>query len=421
MAHALRYLFIDASGEERGKTMHVDRFTWTVEELSDWTVDGSSTGQRPGDDSDLILKPLYLKPDGTRNPERDAMVLCGTYNPNGTPHSTNHFHRLRELCEKYKDDECWLGFEQEYTIMEVDGSKPFGWDTVDEPGAGPQGPYYCSFGGKVSKGRPLAEAHRRICIRSGIKHCGMNAEVMPSQWEYQIGPLGPWEFACQLWLSRFLLHYLTEDTRILGRAVEVTFAPKPLVSEKWNGNGGHTNFSTKAMRVEYDSEEKEAIEKYAIENEDVEVIEEIVLAFADKESKVKLGSGADAIRAVLPRFNARHGIHMHHSGEGNDLRMSGDLETSDPTKFSAGVADRGCSIRIPCHVAINGGGYLEDRRYAGNVDPCLVAGLMMETVCAPEEEWGEILKKDHETLHPDVPYHGKHVMTYSGGETELVE
>ena len=43
--------------------------------------------------------------------------------------------------------------------------------------------------------------------------------------------------------------------------------------------------------------------------------------------------------------------------------------------FSAGVANRGCSIRIPREVAEKRSGYLEDRRPSSNCDPYQVRPL----------------------------------------------
>ena len=37
-------------------------------------------------------------------------------------------------------------------------------------------------------GRDVVEAHYRACLYAGIRVSGTNAEVMPAQWEFQVGP-----------------------------------------------------------------------------------------------------------------------------------------------------------------------------------------------------------------------------------------
>lgn len=43
------------------------------------------------------------------------------------------------------------------------------------------GPYYCGVGAKNAFGRDIVECHYRACLYAGVKICGTNAEVMPSQ------------------------------------------------------------------------------------------------------------------------------------------------------------------------------------------------------------------------------------------------
>lgn len=43
------------------------------------------------------------------------------------------------------------------------------------------GPYYCSVGAGKALGRDIPEALYRACMYAGVKICGSNAEVMPSQ------------------------------------------------------------------------------------------------------------------------------------------------------------------------------------------------------------------------------------------------
>ncbi|OQR69048.1 hypothetical protein BIW11_04450 [Tropilaelaps mercedesae] len=64
------------------------------------------------------------------------------------------------------------------------------------------GPYYCGVGANRVYGRDLVEAHYRACLYAGINVAGTNAEVMPSQWEYQVGPCEGVSVADELWVSR---------------------------------------------------------------------------------------------------------------------------------------------------------------------------------------------------------------------------
>jgi len=71
-------------------------------------------------------------------------------------------------------------------------------------------------------------------------------------------------------------------------------------------------------------------------------------------------------------------------GKDNERRLTGRHETSSIHEFSAGVANRGASIRIPRQVADEGCGYLEDRRPASNCDPYTVSEVMVRTIILGE-------------------------------------
>ncbi|CAN1187903.1 Glutamine synthetase N-1 [Linum perenne] len=82
----------------------------------------------------------------------------------------------------------------------------------------------------------IVDAHFKACLYAGINISGINGEVMPGQWEFQIGPSVGISAADELWVARCILQRIGE---IAG--VVVSFDLKP-VQGNWNGAGAHTNY-----------------------------------------------------------------------------------------------------------------------------------------------------------------------------------
>ena len=402
-----RYLWLGGNGGDlRSKTKTLEGPIRGLKDLPRWNFDGSSTGQAPGADSEVVLVPravfrdpfratpsdrqkgitqaakpmMHGKPPDhpsgpaqaalasaaaatdattlpfpadatTQNPNappildgcRDLLVMCDTYTPAGVPIATN----TRAVAARVFSDplvaaeECWFGIEQEYTLLDATTKWPIGWPTGGYPAA--QGPYYCGVGADKMFGRHIAESHYRACHYAGINVGGLNAEVMPGQWEFQVGPCVGIDAGDHLWVARYVLQRVCELT---GNVV-VTLDPKP-VDGDWNGAGAHHNFSTRSMR--------------------------------DKH----LGGMREIERAIL-RLKDKHHEHVLRYGEGNERRLTGRHETATMTEFTWGVADRGASVRVGNETYNDGCGYFEDRRPSANCDPYVVTQMLASTTLAVGE------------------------------------
>lgn len=170
---------------------------------------------------------------------------------------------------------------------------------------------------------------------------------MPGQWEYQVGPCLGIEIGDHMWMSRYLIGRIAEEYNLT-----VSFEPK--LFPDWNGSGCHTNFSTKIMR--------------------------------------EGTGGMKYIDDMMAEFASRHDLHMKLYGEGNQDRLTGIHETSSFKKFSYGAGNRAASFRIPTStVAAKGKGYIEDRRPASNIDPYIVAALVLSSGCLKGEGTEEMV------------------------------
>lgn len=335
----LEYVWIDGYDNTRSKIKVVDHNEMFdndvsvlnkkfIHKIPEWNCDGSSCGLAETDDSDIIIIPvkLFVNPFFSN---KSYLVLCETFNKDYTPHITNKRLENVKAFETNKNEEFLFGMEQEYLIIEKNG-KPLQWEGDREKDS----LSYCSVGVNCL-GRKISEEHLLMCIKAGVGICGTNSEVMTSQWEYQIGTLDAIDVGDHLWISRYILHKVTESHNC-----GVSFHPKPYGSE-WAGSGLHTNVSTKNMRN---------------------------------------NNGIKYITEACEKLKLTHEKHLSVYGIDNDKRLTGKNETCNINDFKYGVADRTASIRIPLNVFNDKCGYFEDRRPASNGNPYLITSEIMTSL-----------------------------------------
>lgn len=366
----VEYIFIDGFNTTRSKTRIIPSKIYPdfVERglmfnINEWNVDGSSTGQSNTRNSDIILIPrtVFRDPFNTDTAEyKYYLCICEILNNDGTPHITNNrsklFNTMMQIGEEsIIENAPVFGIEQEYVILDSNGipykctanitdttnDTDTDTDTINDTKTSDINcvnkhlKYYCSVGGDRNFGREIAMEHMNKCLYAGIMICGINAEVAPSQWEFQIGICNPFEIGDNLWVARYILARVAEKYNAY-----ISYDPKPF-GINWSGSGAHTNFSTKAMRGD---------------------------------------GGMDYIKIAIDKLANKHMHHMLVYGEGNERRLTGMHETSAYDTFTYGECDRGSSIRIPINVKNDCKGYLEDRRPASNIDPYLVCTRIIETI-----------------------------------------
>uniref|UniRef100_A0A7S3V1U4 Glutamine synthetase n=1 Tax=Aplanochytrium stocchinoi TaxID=215587 RepID=A0A7S3V1U4_9STRA len=339
------YIWIDAVGGYRSKTKIIHGKTKvTLKDLSKWNYDGSSTGQAPGADSEVTIVPRAVFPDPFRRNGGHVLVMTDTYDKDGNALPTNSRFLADKVFADKPKEEPWFGIEQEYTMFQ-DG-RPLGWPkskartfggspTATYGYPAPQGPYYCSAGADVAFGRDIVEEHLESCAYAGIIVSGVNAEVMPGQWEFQVGPCTGIQSGDHMSVARYILNRVAEK-----HGVMISYHPKPIPGD-WNGAGCHTNFSTKPMRG------KNGYKKHII--------------------------------PAIENLGLRHQQHINAYGQYNDQRLTGKHETGSIEKFSWDVADRGCSVRVPNATRDDNSGYFEDRRPASNMDPYIVTAMIFDS------------------------------------------
>ena len=359
-SYILEYIWIDGHGNLRSKyrTVYPD---FDLEEYShfivadNWNYDGSSTYQASTEDSEIVLVPVAHYANPFFKSGRSFLILCDTYrhynsddgNCDYVPTDTNFRCAALHAFSNRPELKPWFGIEQEYFMTRISGMPFAFFGSGSEPE--PQGDYYCGVGSRTVTLRKLAEKHYEYCLQAGLKISGINAEVAPSQWEFQIGPCEGIAAGDELFVARYILHKLSEEFGVC-----ISFNPKPLANP-WNGSGLHTNFSTEETRNN-----------------------------SENDDNGSSSSGLNTIYKYIDRLSKRHDEHLCVYGD-NSERLNGTCETSDARTFSFAAGSRGASIRIPNSVLQSGCGYLEDRRPASDADPYRVTAAIFSSAClAPE-------------------------------------
>ena len=337
MPFLAEYIWLDVHDKFRSKIRVVN----SDDEINSWNYDGSSTGQAEVDTSEIILKPckifnnpLLISKSNNNTNINHKLVVCSTYNIHDEPLINNHRHQAEIIFNKKLEEEPWFGLEQEYFMIDKYTEQIIGFKPEIGISSTRIGKFYCNpiYQDKITT--KIAEKHALACLDAQIKISGINAEVAPSQWEFQIGPSIGIDAGDDMMASRYLLEKIAASYNIL-----ISYSPK--LNRFLSGSGMHTNFSTKKMR------EKE---------------------------------GLNEIYRVIENLKRNHSQDIEKYGKYNNLRLTGVHETANINEFTYGVGSRDTSIRIGYETHKNKCGYFEDRRPAANADPYLVTSSIFSTV-----------------------------------------
>mmetsp|Transcript_10122 Transcript_10122/g.8919 ORF Transcript_10122/g.8919 Transcript_10122/m.8919 type:complete len:332 (-) Transcript_10122:133-1128(-) len=242
------YIWIDGTGASvRSKSRTLSSKISSISDLPEWNFDGSSTGQAPGHDSEVILKPVNFYPDPFRGGD-NILVLCSCHRYDSKaalmkPANTNFRDNAVELFNTIEDHQPFTKILQSCTLykkMSILGQQQLGWPEGGFPAS--KGNFYNGVGTNNSHGRSIMDSYLQACLYIGVKISNLNSGEMPGEWEFEIGPCKGVETGDQLWMARYLLSRITEDF-----GTSLTFEPKP-IKGNLKKKGCFTKFFTISMR-----------------------------------------------------------------------------------------------------------------------------------------------------------------------------
>lgn len=330
----LEYIWIDGNKEIRSKTRivyisaSISLNDISFDDIPNWSFDGSSTFQANihEGNTEILLYPIRFVRDPLRKSPNSFAVLCECRNifSVNEPISTNTRTQAKKIFESFSHIEPWFGLEQEYYLE---------CPLFFKEKLGQQ--YYCTSVSYCSTEKTIVEEHLQACLYAGLKISGINAEVGPGQWEFQIGPSDGIDVSDSLYFARFFLERIAEKYNY-----HVSYHPKP--DSNLSGSGCHINFSTFDMRSD---------------------------------------NGLKYIEKAINNLSLCHQELLKYYGSFNDQRLTGFHETASIDKFSYGIGTRNTSIRIGVETFLSKKGYFEDRRPAANIDPYLATSMLLKFSC----------------------------------------
>lgn len=326
--YLIYYIWLDGKNNLRTKLKVQNEL-----KFDDWNADGSSTFQANLEDSEIILKvvkyvkinPKYFNITKVYDDKHEIYIaLCEVYDRDYFPHITNSRNNAQQIFDNFENKEIMFGLEQEYYIINPKTKTPESnvYNLIECNEIEHQDYHYCYTGIEETFGRKIAEHHLYACLDCGLNISGINSEVGPCQWEFQIGPVIGIDATDQLIIAKFLLLKIAE---MYG--YQINFKPKPF--SNINGSGCHINVSTKSMRDE---------------------------------------NGLEYIREALSKLSKVSSETIQIYGEENKERLNGSCETAQWEKFSVSFGGRNASIRINNETTKQRKGYFEDRRPGSNTD-----------------------------------------------------
>ena len=323
------YIWLDGNSNLRTKLRVLQAPIFTK-----WNADGSSTFQANLDCSEICLQPVknvkinpkYFNATPNYDEKHEIyVVLCEVYTKDGDPHLSNTRHNANIIFDVNKQHQIMFGLEQEYYIVDSKTKLPNSvhFNEIMKNKDTKQDYHYCYVGIEEVDGRKISEEHLYACLDAGLTISGINGEVGPCQWEFQIGPVIGIDATDQLIIARFLLMKIAEKY-----GYQINISPKPF-GDKISGSGCHINVSTELMRQE---------------------------------------NGIQYIYEAIEKLEKVHTQTIELYGEENKKRLCGACETAHWSNFSYSVGGRDGSIRIGYDIEREEKGYFEDRRPSSNTD-----------------------------------------------------